>query len=288
MVARGKDIDGSMSVPAFYGKELRWKRERAGLSLDAFLKGIYYGKTYLSDIEHGERRIPLDLAQHADRVLGTDGFFERNCEDVRKARKGAHAEYFADVLELEEHAREVEEWDPSLIPGPLQLPTYVRAVVLASHPTYSEEAVREKVEARRKRAWLFEDQEAPESWLVLHEEILTNPILPPGDMAEQLAHIAEVTRKHRRSIPQILLRNSGAHPFMMGATRFLAFADAPPIMYTEGMYSGQLIDDPALVGQYSKAYGRLRSAALSPEASLRLIEQAAEDYRNGKHPARLE
>jgi hypothetical protein len=64
--------------------------------------------------------------------------------------------------------------------------------------------------------------------------------------------------------------------------------DAPPIMYTEGMYSGQLIDDPALVGQYSKAYGRLRAAALPPEASLKLIEQAAENYRNGKQPGRLE
>ncbi len=288
MVARGKEIDGSMSVPSFYGKELRWKREEAGLSLEAFLKGIFYSKTYLSDIEHGERRIPLDLAQHADRVLGTDGFFERHCEDVRKARQGANAEYFADVLELEGHAREIEEWDPSLIPGPLQLPTYIRAVVLAVHPTDSEESVTAKIEARRKRAWLFEDQEAPESWLVLHEEILRNPILPPGDMAEQLAHIAEVARKHRRSIPQILLRNSGAHPFMMGTTRFLTFADAPPLMYTEGMYSGQLIDDPALVSQYSKAYGRLRAAALPPEASLRLIEQAAEDYRNGKHPDRLE
>jgi hypothetical protein len=107
-------------------------------------------------------------------------------------------------------------------------------------------------------------------------------------MAEQLAYIAEVARKHRRSIPQILPRNSGAHPFMMGTTRFLTFADAPPVMYTEAMYSGQLIDDPALVSQYSKAYGRLRAAALPPEASLRLIEQAAEDYRNGKHPDRLE
>lgn len=287
MVARGKDIDGSMSVPTFYGKELRWKREEAGLSLDAFLKGIFYGKTYLSDIEHGQRRIPLDLAQHADRVLGTDGFFERNCEDVRKARKGAHAEYFAEVVELEERAREIEEWDPALIPGPLQLPPYIRAVVLAAHPTYSDEEVAEKVEARRKRAWLFEDRQAPESWLVLHEDFLTNPIIPPNDMAEQLAHIAEVARK-RRTIPQILLRNSGAHPFMMGTTRFLTFSDAPPLMYTEGMYSGQLIDEPALVSQYAKAYGRLRASALPPEASLRLIEQAAEDYRNGKRTDQLE
>ncbi|WP_460068827.1 helix-turn-helix domain-containing protein [Streptomyces sp. YKOK-I1] len=283
-MARGKDIDGSMSVPTFYGKELRWKREAAGLSLEGLLKGVYYGKTYLSDIERGQRRMPLDLAQHADRVLKTDGFFERRCEDVRKARQGAHADYFANVVELEERALEIDEWDPALIPGPLQLPTYIRALVLAVHPTSSEDEVEAKVAARRDRAWLFEDQKAPESWLVLHESILRDPIIPPSDMAEQLAHIAEVARK-RRAIPQILPRNSGAHPFMMGTARFMTFADAPPLMYTEGMYHGQLIDDPAIVREYSKAYGRLRAAALPPEASLKLIEQAAEDYRNGNQPS---
>ncbi|MFF4797309.1 Scr1 family TA system antitoxin-like transcriptional regulator [Streptomyces sp. NPDC001351] len=282
-MARRKDIDGSMSVPTFYGKELRWKREAAGLSLEAFLGGSFYGKTYLSDIEHGERRMPIDLARHADRMLGTDGFFERHCEDVRRARKGAHAEYFVDVVEMEKRAQEIEEWDPSLIPGPLQLEPYIRAVVLAAHPTHSEEEVAAKVAARRERAWLFEDQRAPETWLVLHESLLRNPIIPPGDMADQLAHIADVARR-RRSFPQILPRNSGAYPFMMGTARFMTFADAPPVMYTEGMYSGQLIDDPGLVRQYAKAYGRLRAAALPPEASLKLIEQAAEDYRNGKQP----
>lgn len=144
-----------------------------------------------------------------------------------------------------------------------------------------------KIAARRKRAWLFEDQQAPENWLVLHESILRQPIIAPDDMADQLAHIAEVARR-RRSFPQILPRNAGAHPFMMGTTRFMTFADAPPVMYTEGMYSGQLIDDPGLVRQYAKAYGRLRAAALPPDASLKLIEQAAEDYRNGKFPDRLE
>ncbi|MHA5054305.1 helix-turn-helix domain-containing protein [Streptomyces sp. SD15] len=286
-MARRKDIDGSMSVPTFYGKELRWKREAAGLSLEGLLEGIFYGKTYLSDIERGQRRMPIDLARHADRVLETDGFFERHCEDVRAARQGAHAEYFVDTVELEGRAQEIEEWDPALIPGPLQLPSYIRAVVLAAYPTACEEAVAEKISARRERAWLFEDQQAPESWLVLHEAILWEPIIPANDMADQLAHIAEVARK-RRAIPQILLRNSGAHPFMMGTTRFMTFADAPPLMYTEGMYSGQLIDDPELVRRYAKAYGRLRAAALPPEASLKLIEQAAEDYRNGKQPNRLD
>jgi transcriptional regulator with XRE-family HTH domain len=118
---RSKDIDGSMGVPTFYGKELRWKRESAGLSLEETVAGSFYGKSYLSDIERGERRMPLDLARHVDQLLATDGFFERRCEDVRRARRGGHAEYFIDVVEMERRAQEIEEWDPMLIPGPLQL-----------------------------------------------------------------------------------------------------------------------------------------------------------------------
>lgn len=286
-VVRRKEIDGSLSVPTFYGKELRYKREAVGLSLEAFLKGSYYGKSYLSDIEHGQRRMPIELARHADRVLGTDGFFERNCEDVQKAKKGGHADYFADVLELEKQAVEIEEWDPMLIPGPLQLEPYIRAVVLSAYPRESEEMLVAKVADRRARAWLFEDKDSPESWVVLHESVLWQPLLPPDEWAEQLAHVVEVMRK-RRAFPQLVPRNSSLHPFMMGMSRFLTFDDAPPLMYTEGMYHGQLIDNPGLVKQYSRAYGRLRAAALGPETSLRLIEQAAEDYRNGKHPDRLE
>lgn len=122
---------------------------------------------------------------------------------------------------------------------------------------------------------------------MLHESVLLQPLLPADEMAEQLAHLVEVMRK-RRALPQIMPRNCGPYPFMMGESRFLTFNDAPPVMYTEGMYHGQLIDDPGLVKEYSRAYGRLRAAALDPETSLRLIERAAEDYRNGKLPDRLE
>ncbi|GGU93755.1 hypothetical protein GCM10010275_34070 [Streptomyces litmocidini] len=117
----------------------------------------------------------------------------------------------------------------------------------------------------------------------MHESILRQPIIGANDMAEQLAHIAAVARR-RTFIPQILPWSAGAHPFMMGTAWLMSFGDAPPLMYTEGMYSGQIIDDPEILGYYTKAYDRLRAAALSPAASLKMIEAAAEDYRNGKLP----
>ncbi|MEV7197850.1 helix-turn-helix transcriptional regulator [Streptomyces sp. NPDC093510] len=276
-----KDIDGSASVPAFYGKELRWKREAAGHTLQETVQGSYYGASYLSEIERGQRRMPVDLARHVDRFLKTDGFFERRCADVRKARRSKHAEYCAPVVEMEARAKEIEEWNPMFISGPLQLEPYIRAVVRASCPRDTEEAVKTKVEGRRERAWLFEDVKGPECWVVLHESILRQPIIGADAMAEQLAHIVTVAER-RRFIPQILPWNSGAHPFMMGMTWLMTFTDAPPVMYTEGMYSGQIIDEPDLVQQYTSAYDRLRAAALPPEESLHMIATAAEDYAQGK------
>ncbi len=287
-MARGKDIDGSMSVPTFYGKELRWKREAAGLSLDAFLEGSFYGKTYLSDIEHGERRMPIDLARHADRVLGTDGFFERHCEDVRKARRGPHAAYFEKVLEAEKHAESIEEWCPITFPGLLQTAPYARTLVRSAHPAAFDEWVEEKVTARLARARLFEeDHSTPEYWVILHESLITEPILPPLEMAEQLDRIVELAERHRIT-PQIVPRTCGAYPLMAASVMVMTFPDAPPLVYTEASYSGDTIDDPALVKQYRKAYDRLRAVALSPETSLAMIKAAAEDFRHGEQPDRLE
>ncbi|MFJ3716271.1 helix-turn-helix transcriptional regulator [Streptomyces sp. NPDC090057] len=287
-MVRRKDIDGSVSVPDFYGKELRWQREAAGLSLEAFLEGSFYGKTYLSDIERGERRMPMDLARHADRVLGTDGFFERRCEDVRRARRGPHAAYFERVLEAERHAESIEEWSPSTLPGLLQTAPYARALVRSAHPAASDEWVEEKVHARLDRARLFEDDHAvPEYWAILHESLLTDAFLAPGEMVEQLDRIVKLTER-RRIVPQIVPRNCGPYPLMAASIMVMTFPDAPPLIYTEASYSGDTIDDPGLVKQYRKAYDRLRAVALSPVTSLVRIKAAAEDYRNGEQRYRLE
>ncbi|MFF3428661.1 helix-turn-helix domain-containing protein [Streptomyces sp. NPDC002602] len=286
-MGKRKEIDGSASVPAFYGKELRYKREAAGLTLQRMVDGSFYGASYLSEIEHGHRRMPLDLARHVDRVLETDGFFARRCDDVRKARANVYAPYFADAVEMEAHARDIEEWSPMLLPGPLQLEPYIREIIHAFNPTDDETIVQRKVASRRARSWAIEEPEGPVSWVVFHESILRYPIARDDVMAEQLAHIAAVARR-RRYVPQILPCNAGAHPFMMGSTFLMSFSDAPPVMYTEGLYSGQIIDDPGIVTQYQQAYNRLRAAALPPKVSLKMIETAAEEYANGTHARRRE
>jgi len=279
-----KDPDASANVPSFYGAELRFKREEAGLTLEQLAEGSFRGIPFLSQIERGERRMPVDLAQHVDKVLGTDGFFERRCEDARKAKQSGHAEYFADVAEMEKHAESIEDWAPSLIPGLLQTETYANAVVRTSLPWLPPETVEKQVKARIARAKLWERDERPSFWVVLHESLIRKPLLAPEEMAAQLEHIGQVISSNQ-GVLQILPETARAHPFMMGMVRTMTFPDAPPVVYTEGLHSGQLIDYPALVKDYRRSYDLLRAAALPPETSLEMIEQAAEDYRNGKHRA---
>ncbi|WP_308296270.1 helix-turn-helix transcriptional regulator [Streptomyces sp. ISL-96] len=221
-MGRRKDLDASLSVPSFYGGELRWQREREGLTLADVVEGSFYSPTLLSEIELGNRRMPQDLAQHVDRVLKTDGFFERRCEDVRRARRGAHAEYFLNTLELEKRAQEIDDWAPMLVPGLLQTGAYARAVIEAAHPMQQPDEVDAKISARLQRAQLFDDPKAPEFWCVLHESLLRQPIIDDEAMADQLESIVALTRR-RRIVPQVVPWNTGAHPFMMGMTRLMTF-----------------------------------------------------------------
>lgn len=184
---------------------------------------------------------------------------------------------------MEQYAESIEDWAPMIAPGLLQTPAYARAIVRAAMPRASADEVEEKVGARMERADIFEREKPPAFWAILDESVIRRRVLPPEQMAELLEHIAEVA-KATRSILQIVPETTAAHPFMMGMTRVMTFADAPPVVYTESLHSGQLIDYPPLVKQYRGSYDLLRAAALPPEASLAMIEAAAEDYRNGKQP----
>jgi transcriptional regulator with XRE-family HTH domain len=279
-----KDTEASESVPSFYGAELRFRREAAGLTLEQLAEGSYRGIPFLSLIERGERRMPLDLAQHVDKRLGTDGFFERRCEDARKAKQAGHAEYFADVAEMEKYAESIEDWAPALPPGLLQTEAYALKVVRTGSPWLPPKTVDIQVTARMERAKFWQREERPAFWAIVREELIRKPLLPSEEMAAQLEHIADVIRSNQ-GVLQILPETTVAYPLMMGMIRVMTFPDAPPMVYTEGLHSGQVIDYPALVKDYRRSYDLLRATALAPETSLDMIEQAAEDYRNGKHRA---
>ncbi|MFF5534131.1 helix-turn-helix domain-containing protein [Streptomyces cinerochromogenes] len=274
-----KDPDASANVPSFYGAELRYRRELAGLTLEQLAEGSFRGVPFLSQIERGERRMPVDLARHVDKVLGTDGFFERRCEDAAKARRSGHPLYFLDVPDLEKQADTLDEWAPNVIPGLLQTEPYMRVLMRHGEPSPRRELIEERVRARLKRAELWNRTDRPAYWAILREAVIRNPLLPPGEMAEQLEHILDVIHS-TESVLQVVPHTTTAHPLMYGMAKIMTFPDAPSLVWTESNFDGQIVDYPALVKDYRRSYDLLRAVALPPETSLALIEKAARNYRH--------
>jgi hypothetical protein len=235
---------------------------------------VYCSGAYISQIEAATRKPQFDLAERVDAVLKTGGYLARLCPMVTKSR---HAEYFAAAAELEATAQSICEYAPTLVPGLLQTEEYARAVVWAASPLAAGKDVDERTAARLERARLLDSPAKPELWFVLHETVLHIVVGGQGVMHRQLRHVVELGRMNRMLV-QVLPFAAGAHAIPAGMVSLMTFADAPPVAYVEGLHSGQLLEEPALVAKCRRSYDFVRAVALSPEASLALIESAAEEY----------
>jgi len=260
----------------FFGTELKRRREDAGLTQVDLGHRVFVSGGYIGQFEQAIRKPQLDVAKRIDEVLQTDGFFERTWRKLIDDRR--YAEYFATVVELERLAAKLCDFAPVLVPGLLQTSAYAEAVTLATNPFATGEYVQERVAARLERAHILDGTTRPEYWAILHENVLRIPVGGPDVMAGQLEHVVTMARE-QKVLVTVLPYSAAAFAAMAGMMTLMEFPDAPPIAYTEAVYSGNLLDDPALVKRMQGTYDLLRVAVLSPKASLALIESAAEDYR---------
>jgi transcriptional regulator with XRE-family HTH domain len=260
----------------FFGTELKRLREEARFTQAALGARVFVSGGYIGQFEQAIRKPQLDVAQRIDETLQTGGFFERMCRKLINSSR--YADYFAAAAELEALATKICEFAPTLVPGLLQTAAYARAITVAENPFAADEYIEETVRARMDRAHILKDATRPVHWAILHESVLRIPVGGPAAMAGQLEHMAALARE-RTILVQVLPYAAGAYPLMGKMLTLMEFEDAPPTAYTEGVFSGNLLDNPAVVKRVQATYDLLRAAALSPEASLSLVESAAEDYR---------
>ncbi|WP_329306566.1 helix-turn-helix transcriptional regulator [Streptomyces sp. NBC_01260] len=269
-----RKLDPSSSPRALLGAELRHRREEAGLSQSDLGAPLFLSGSFVGQLESGVRRMQMDQAEKFDEILGADGFFVRNCAAQKESK---YPEHFAEAAEAEARAEAIREYAPQLIPGLLQTEAYARAVFWAYQPTAVEQVIDELVTTRLERAQLLADPTVPMLWVVLDEAVLRRRVGGPEAMAEALRHVAGLVRQHRM-VAQVLPFTEGAHAALTGPLKLMAFPDAPPLAYVDGMGIGHLQDDPATVRQYQLAYDLVMASAIPPAASLALIESVAEEY----------
>ncbi|MGI5338628.1 helix-turn-helix domain-containing protein [Streptomyces sp. CA-181903] len=264
----------------FFGNELKIHREAAGLSQEALGGLVFCSGSYIGQFEKGIRRPQPAIAERIDEVLKTGGYFKRVYDELIEG--SPNADWFEGVLCLEAEATVIRSYAPTFVPGLFQTAAYARAVFLAGYPFATDKELENWVGARLGRQGLLGHPTKPMLWSVLDESVLRRPVGGPMVMSEQLLRVASLARC-RRMVVQVLPYGAGAPP-VDALLKLMDFADAPPVAYTEGVQSGSILDEPDQVARCKLAYDLVRAAALSPRASLDLIESVAERYTDEEQP----
>lgn len=264
-----RDSDGS--ALAQFAEELRAARAKAGLSREELGAKINYSGSLIGMIENKNRSPSLDFARGCDEFFDMPGTFERMQVRVRAEPL---PEWFRPFAIHEAKATALYNFQLAIVPGLLQTPAYARAL-LSKRMGMSEEESERLVQARLERQAILDRAEPPMFWAVTDEAVLRRPVGGPEVMHAQVEHMIEMGRRPNVMI-QVIPQDVGVHDGLNGSFVIAESADAPSIVYLETAMTGFTIEHPEHVAVVRLAYETLRAEALSPAASLALMEEIAQ------------
>jgi transcriptional regulator with XRE-family HTH domain len=175
--------DAESNAADYFAAELKAQRAQRGWTQVETGEKIGYSGSYVSDIERGDRLSTLTIARACDRVFGTPGTFVRWHEIAKRA---AYPSFFAPVIPLEQEAVRMHLWQLGAVPGLLQTEDYARALIRATRPQDSADAVERLVTARMERQEILRRDNPPRLWYVLDEGVLRRVVGSTEVMAMQL------------------------------------------------------------------------------------------------------
>lgn len=212
--------------------------------------------TYYGVADEKEREQVLDLVREANTLGWWHSFGE------------VLPSWFEAYVGLESAASVVRSYEVQFIPGLLQCPAYVDAVVSANRSQSAAE-IKRRVELRQRRQAALDRPGAPILWVVLDEASLRRPIGGPDVMQAQINYLIEQADRPNVTI-QLLPYSVGAHAAEGGAFTLLRFSesDLPDVVYLEHLTGAQYIERPEDVEQYARAMDRISVDALPPDRTI--------------------
>ncbi|MFF1274074.1 helix-turn-helix domain-containing protein [Streptomyces marokkonensis] len=263
------DDEWGVAVITTVGRQLKLRREAAGMRAAEFGRVVGYGEDMVYKIEGGKRIPRQEFLDKADEILEAGGLIAAAWEDVKKVR---YPKKVRALGKLEARAVEIAVYQSNSINGLLQTPEHARAVIGAAQPPYSPDDVERMVAARIARRTVFERDPAPALSFVLEEGVMRRPIGGTMVWRQQLERLLEVGRLHN-VVLQVMPMNCETHSGTDGTIELLKFADGTAVGRADGEFNGRPTSDPKQLRILELQYGTIRAQALSPRESLAFIEQ---------------
>ncbi|MFD3353575.1 helix-turn-helix domain-containing protein [Streptomyces fradiae] len=269
-----KPSSGSTGAAKVFGRLLRFHRERAGITMEVLGKHTSYSKSQVAMIEKGERRPKDHFVRVADEVLGAQGALLEVAQEITPSGVAA---WFEDYLVEEALAAAIHKYENHVIPGLLQSPRYADAVFRCAVPALDENEIESGVAARIDRQRVYHRDPRPHVTFVLEKSALTRPIGGREVLMECLAHVLSLARLPHVEI-QVMPDDRETHAGLDGPFTLLETARRrQQLVYVEGQGGRYFLSEQPDLGDAFTRYGTMRAQALTPEDSVRLIEQVARE-----------
>lgn len=263
------DDDWGVAVVATVGRQLRLRREAAGMRAADFAVAVGYGEDMVYKIEGGKRIPRQEYLDKADEVLGASGLVAAAWEDVKKVR---YPKKVRELGKLEARAVEIGVYECNIIAGLLQTPEHARAAIEAAQPPYSQDDVERMVAARVARQSVFDRDPTPALSFVLEEAPLRRPLGGTMVWRRQVERLLEVGRLRHVTL-QVMPMHCEVHSGLDGRIELLKFADGTAVGRSDGAFGGRPVSDLRQLRILELRYGTIRAQALPPRESLALIER---------------
>jgi transcriptional regulator with XRE-family HTH domain len=263
---------------------LRQLRRDNHMTIEDVAARLSWDPSKISRMENNEWKLPrpAEIEQLCDVYNATPATRDALVTLARQARERGWWEQYKDVLGgalpgLEAEAIRIWQYQPMLIPGLLQTPDYKRAICKASLLDEAETARR--VQARIARQQILHQDNPPLLWVVLDEAALRKPVGGHQVMADQVAHLIEMSSKDNIGI-QVIMDDVGAHPGMEGPIVLMHYVQDPSIVYIEHAGTGDLyLEDPGEVTRYVARWQHVTAAASDVPGSFAYLERRLEQLK---------
>ena len=269
------------------GNALKRAREEAGKTQDEAAELIDAAASKISRLELGQSGLKLtDLSLLLDLYGVTGSEAELMRELARAGRQrgrwsgflGAIPDWFRTYIDLEADASELRWYQPEIVPGILQVESYIRAVNLTAQPRIPDETMEQQIKVRISRQAVIDQPSTSALHFILSESAIRRNVGDSSIMREQLLHLAAVAERPNVDI-QVLpfdAQTFGATCMCFTIMRFDHDA-ASDVVYLEDYTDATYLDRPDGVAAYAGLWNRLSAAAMGQVESRHMMLRLAEE-----------
>lgn len=270
------------------GEGLRVAMEKAGLTGAEVARLLDWSPSWVSRLLTGRRGCTeADVGSFLGicRVRGKERarlmalVHEQNTPGWLQQHGSNLPKQLATLIDHENKATAISDFDLAFIPGLLQTGEYARAVISRNVNVPADE-VEDRMAARLARQTLFSRPRPATFTFVIHEFVLRTPVGGAEVMSEQLHALLRMSVR-----PCITLRvlpvAVGAHAAMTGAFRLMEFSEFRPVVYLESENSSLFLEKPEETRAYRNILAALADTALTEGQSRELISKIATELQKG-------